>query len=74
MPRQTSTASTDYTDWHRSFIPFVESVKSVDISDRCARVAYLIPAALATSAARSVFSQVNSGSLRPKWPPEAVSR
>ena len=29
-------------------------------------------AALARSAARSVFSQVNSGSLRPKWPPEAV--
>ena len=29
-------------------------------------------AAFARSAARSVFSQVNSGSLRPKWPPEAV--
>ena len=31
-------------------------------------------AAAASSAARSVFSQVNSGSLRPKCPPEAVLR
>ena len=33
-----------------------------------------LPTALANSAARSVFSQVNSGSLRPKWPPAAVLR
>jgi len=31
-------------------------------------------AAAASSVARSVFSQVNSGSLRPKCPPEAVLR
>ena len=30
------------------------------------------PAASANSAVRWVFSQVNSGSLRPKCPPEAV--
>ena len=31
-----------------------------------------MPAASASSSALSVFSQVNSGSLRPKWPPAAV--
>src|SRR6187455_3628437 len=30
------------------------------------------PASAARAAALSVFSQVNSGSLRPKWPYEAV--
>ena len=31
------------------------------------------PAAFFKSSVRSVFSQVNSGSLRPKCPPEAVN-
>ena len=38
------------------------------------RTVYDYFAAAASSAARSVFSQVNSGSLRPKCPPEAVLR
>ncbi len=36
--------------------------------------AVAVPAASASSAARCVLSQVNSGSLRPKCPPAAVKR
>ena len=42
--------------------------------DRSQDVAAATPSASANSLARSVFSQVNSGSSRPKCPPAAVRR
>ena len=84
MNRSVATASSSTVDAtsagatarRHSPFPAARHVPSVATTakPRCYVAAAVVSAALASARALSVRSQVNSGSLRPKWPPAAVLR